>query len=96
MHYLSQFSTKFKNLALIFREFGRKVQIVGKFWENFEIFCSKFNRKIEFLTIFGIVVAKNIAFGNNIIFLQRIFLFHGDVPCVPPWLRPYERVKLIY
>ena len=39
---------------------------------------------MEFLSIFGKVVAKNRAFGNNIIFLQQFFQFRGDVPCVPP------------
>ena len=32
---------------------------------------------MEFLTIFGKVVAKNRAFGNNIIFLQQFFPFRG-------------------
>ena len=35
----------------------------------------KFNRKIEFVTIFGKVVAKNRAFGNNII--NNFFRFRG-------------------
>ena len=33
--------------------------------------------KIEFLMIFGKVVAKNRAFGNNIIFQQQFFPFRG-------------------
>ena len=32
---------------------------------------------MEFLTIFGKVVAKNRAFGNNIIFLQQFFSISG-------------------
>ena len=48
MNVLACFSKKLTNHALIFRVFGRKTQIVGKFWENFEIFWWKFNRKIEF------------------------------------------------
>ena len=31
MHYLSLIFKKFKNLALIFCAFGRKIQIIGKF-----------------------------------------------------------------
>ena len=39
--------------------------------------------------IIGQVVAKNRAFGNNIIFYNSFFPFGGgDVPCVPPpWRR---------
>ena len=32
---LAYFEQQFKIPALIFRPFGRKKQIVGKFWENF-------------------------------------------------------------
>ena len=39
--------------ALIFRAFGRKTQIIGKFWEDFGNFWWKFNRKIAFLSILG-------------------------------------------
>ena len=42
---------------------------------------------MEFFSICGKVVAKNRAFGNNIIFLQQFFQFRGggrNVPCVPP------------
>ena len=39
---------------------------------------------MEFLTIFGKVVAKNRAFGNNIIFQQQFFsLSGGGSPCSP-------------
>ena len=36
-------------------------------------------QKIELSTIFGKVIAKNRAFGNNSIFLQQLFPFRGGV-----------------
>ena len=39
------FCKKFQNPALNFRAFGRKTQLLGKFWENFENFWWKCNRK---------------------------------------------------
>ena len=83
---LAYFSKNLTNYALIFRAFGRKTQIVGKCWENFEIFWWKFNRKIAFLIIFGKFVTKNRAFGNNTIFLQQFFGFGG----IPPLATPLE------
>ena len=40
--------------------------------------------KIEFVTIFGKVAAKNRAFGNNIIFLQQFFPWGGERSLFPP------------
>ena len=76
---LAYFSNKLTNYALIFCAFGRKTQIVGKFWENFDIFWGKFYRKIEFFIFifYRKFVNKNRAFGNNTIFLQQIFWFRG-------------------
>ena len=48
---LADFSNKLTNYALIFCEFGQ-TQIVGKFWENFEIFWWTIYRKIEFFILF--------------------------------------------
>ena len=45
MHYFSIFSKNLTKHALIFRSFGRKIQIIGKFWENYENFWWKFNKK---------------------------------------------------
>ena len=39
---------------------------------------------MEFLSIFGKVVAKNRAFGNIIIFLQQFFQFRGGAFSVSP------------
>ena len=72
---------------LTFRAFGQKthcLEILRKFWN----FWQKFNRKIEFLATFGKVVAKNRAFGNNIIFLQFLkFRGGGKRSLCSPWRR---------
>ena len=74
------FSKKLTKHALIFRAFGRKLQIVGKFCEDLGNFWWKFNGKIEFFYIFGKIVAKNRAFGNNIFFLQQLqFVAHNHL-----------------
>ena len=70
---LAYFTQNFTNPALTFRAFGRKTQIVAKFWK----FLLNINREIKILTIFGKDVAKNRAFGNNIIFPQQFFPFRG-------------------
>ena len=81
---------------LTFRAFGQKTQIVWKFWENFENFWYKFNRNIEFLATLGKVVAKNRAFGNNIIFLQQFFQFRGERSlCPSPLAAPMYMYCLI-
>ena len=88
---LAYFSKHLTNPALIFRAFGRKTKIVGKFWEKFANFWWKFYRKMEFLFYFyfyfGKFVTKNSAFGNSTIFLQQSFRFRGgDFP--PPFPAP--------
>ena len=86
---LDYFSKKFLNYALNFCSFGRKALLLGNFWEKVKSFWWKFNWKIEFVSIFGNVFAKNRAFGNNIIFPPQFFQFRGrgKVPRVPPWRR---------
>ena len=78
IHDFSLFFKKFQDYALKICSFGRKTQLVGKFWEYLENLWWKFNRKIEFLFISGKVVAKNRAFRNNIIFLQQFSLVRGE------------------
>ena len=56
--FLHIFQKKLTNHSLIFCPFGRKTQIVGKFWENFENFRCKFYWKIEFL--FFILFFENV------------------------------------
>ena len=74
---LAYFSKNLTNPALILPAFGRQLQIVWKFWEYFWNFWWKFNRKMEFLSLLWKFVAKNRAFGNNIIFLQQFFPVRG-------------------
>ena len=50
---LACFSKNLTSHALLLSAFGRKLQIVGKFSETFGNFWWKFNRKFEFLSIFG-------------------------------------------
>ena len=59
MHYFSLFFKIFQNYALNFCAFELKTQLVGKFLRNFWKFWWKFNRKLDVLSIFGKVVAKN-------------------------------------
>ena len=63
-----------------------KHKLSGNFEKTLKIFDKSSFEKIEFLTIFGKVVAKNRAFENNIIFLQHFFQFRGggNVLYVPP------------
>ena len=81
------FQKNLTNHSLIFCAFGRKTQIVGKFWK----FLMKILLKIEFLFyfilfyfyflfyffIFRKFVTKNRVFGNNTSFLQQFFRFRG-------------------
>ena len=72
---LAYLSKYFINHALDFRPFGRKTQILWKFWENIENFWWKFNWKLNFLFYFSFrkFVTKNRAFGNNTIFSNNLF-----------------------
>ena len=84
---LAYFSKNLTNHALLFRALGRKTQIVGEFWEKFEIFWWKFYRKIEYFNFnFAKFVTKNRALGNNTVFLQQFFRFRGggDFPLATP------------
>ena len=81
----AHFAKEFPNYAVNFRAFGRKTQLFGKFWENFETFLWKFNGKLNFFYFLGKFVAKNRNLGNNIIFLQHFFRFGGGwTPLTPP------------
>ena len=85
------FQKNLTNHALIFCAFGRKTQIVGKFWENFENFWWKFYRKLDFYLIFIFIcqkfVSTNRAFGNPPFFYSNFFCFAGISPS--PRLRPW-------
>ena len=49
---LADISNKLTNSELGFNAFGRKTQIAGKIWENFENFGTKLNRKNDFLILY--------------------------------------------
>ena len=59
-----------------FARLAKKHKLFGNLEKILKIF-DKTSTKIEFLAHFGNVVATNIAFGNNIIFLQQLFQFQG-------------------
>ena len=133
MHYFSLFFNGILKPSVNFCGFGRKIQIVGKFWNFFKvswensknalfehifqlnfkkpalIFCVfgqntncwdilrnfwkfliQIQYKIEFLTSFAKFVAKNRAFGNNIIFLQQSFPISGGRSACSPLAKPLQ------
>ena len=78
------FTKILQNRSLDFRALDEKHNWLGKFCKSLVKFWWKFNRKIEFLSILGNLVATNRAFGNTIIFLQQFFRFGGLKPLTPP------------
>ena len=96
MHYFSIFSKTFNKPCVNFLRVWTKTQIVGKFWENFEIFCWKFYRKIEFFILFYFYFF--IFFENLLLkielseitpFFYNIFSVSGGrISPLSPWLRP--------
>ena len=86
---LAYFQKNLTNPVLLFRAFGRKILIVGKFWENFENFWWKFNRKIEFLASCGKVVVKIEPSEITPFFYSNFFDFGGGGTFrVPPLAAP--------
>ena len=71
-HYFMLFFKK--NYALNFCAFGRKTQLVGKI---LIIFVENSIEKLNFYLFLRKVVAKNRAFGNNIIFIQKFIPVRG-------------------
>ena len=91
MQYLCIFSKRFSNLALIFCAFSRKIQTVVKFWEMFENFRWKFERKMEFLLyIFYLIFRKFLTNNKHSeitpFFFDNFFRFRvgGGFPLLPP------------
>ena len=68
--------------------FERKTQYLGIFWENFENFWWKCIRKIEFVTIFGKIVAKGRPFVNDTISYKNSFPLGGGTFHVFPFDAP--------
>ena len=71
------FERKFKTLALNVCAFGRNTIGWGNLEENFEWFDENLMENSIFIYFQGATVAKNRAFGNNIIFLQNFFRYGG-------------------
>ena len=83
------FQKNLTNNSLLFCAFGRKTQILGKFWENFENFWWKFYWKIDFYFIFRKFVTKN-SLRKCHQFSTTIFSVWAEFPPFPPWLRPWH------
>ena len=92
MLYFRLFCKKFQNHAINLCAFGRKTQLVGKFWEIFENFWWKCNGKIEFFSIFW----ENMLLKIETSEITSLFynIFSGSVggsnpptppPCVRHW-----------
>ena len=78
---LAYFSKNLTNRALIFRAFGQ----TRKLLRNFEKILNEISiEKMNFYLFLGKHVAKNRAFGNNIIFLQQFFPVRGGGFYPPP------------
>ena len=58
---------------------GEKHKVLRNFENILEIFDENSIEKLNFYLFLGKVVAKNRAFGNNIIFLQQFFPVRGGV-----------------
>ena len=88
MHYFSIFFKRLTNHALNFCAFGRKTQIVGKFWENFENFWWKFYRKLHFYFIFILenLLVKIEPSEITPFFYNNFSVWVGEFP-LSPWLR---------
>ena len=73
-------------MRYFFARLDEKHKLFGNFEKFLKIFDKKFIRKMECLRIFGKVIAKKRAFGNNIIFLQQFFSISevGTFPVIPP------------
>ena len=81
MLYFGIFFQKIKKPWVNLLRFGRKTQIVGKFWT----FLMKILWKnLIFYFYLGKIVTKNRAFGNNTFFLQQFVRFLGGGGRISP------------
>ena len=83
---LNNSQQNFKNPALIYRTFGRKMSIVRKYWETFENIWWKFNRKIEKNYLVLEEVWLKIGHSEISAFYYNIFSISGreTFPVFPP------------
>ena len=77
MHYFSIFFKKSNKPCVNFSRFWTKNKLLGNFEKILKIFDENSIEKLKFYLFWGKVVAKNIAFGNNILFLD-FFRFGGE------------------
>ena len=59
-------------------------KLLGNFEKILEIFDENSIEKLNFYQFLGKVVAKNRAFGDNIVFLQQFFPVRGGGGLTPP------------
>ena len=64
-------------MPYFFARLDEKHKCCGNVEKTLEIFDENSIEKLNFSLFWGKVVAKNRAFGNNIIFLQQFFLLGG-------------------
>ena len=79
-----------KNPSSLFRAFGRKIQIVGKFWENFEKILKVFDKnsleKLNFYLFLEKLLLKIESSEKTSFFYNSFFNFGegGTFPVFPP------------
>ena len=64
-------------MRLFFARLDENYKLFGNFEKTLEIFDENSIEKLNFYLFLEKVVAKNRAFGNNIIFLQQFFPVRG-------------------
>ena len=82
-----------------FARLKENYKLLGNFEKILEMFDENSIEKLNYLFL-GKVVAKNRAFGNNIIFLQQFFPVGGGVeppnpPCVRHWNDGFLNVVIL-
>ena len=72
-------------MRYLFARLDEISKVFGNFDKTLEIFDENSIQKLNFYLFLGKVVARNRAFGNNIIVLQQIFPLGGGIfPRSPP------------
>ena len=83
-------------MRYFFARLDEKHKLLGNFEKILEIFDENSIEKLNFYLFLGKVVAKNRAFGNNIIFLQHFFRLGGGGSSPPnPTEDQYNPLRFI-
>ena len=77
MDYIRRFFKKLKKPTLPFRVLNEKHKCLEGFEKILEICDENSIEKLNFYLVLGKVVAKNVAFGNSIIFYYNLFRVRG-------------------